>query len=151
MKASRRMPTLRHLDDVVRMVRSVPRLYVRWSRGPGDDLRSAWASRDALTGVPLPGLSANPMAVADWWGDRSVRLWVARKLHDYRHLRENPGPDVRPWLLIGTPTGRGPDNEPLVTCERPLAWVGEAALTEARQLLDEVDEGEGLRPVSGPR
>jgi len=36
--------------------------------------------RRTLTGAGLPGLSANPVAVEDWWGDRSRRLWAARRM-----------------------------------------------------------------------
>lgn len=58
-------------------------LFVRWSVGPSDDPES---SRDALTGVPLAWLSAIPLAVEPWWPDRSLRLWVARRLYDHHHL-----------------------------------------------------------------
>jgi hypothetical protein len=113
---------------------------VRWSRGPDVDLMHDGAgpasSRDSLTGVPLPGLSANPLAVEQWWGDRPVRLWVARRLYDYRHLREIRGEGVRPWVLVGEPCGRGPDNEPLVRCRRPVAWISDLALHEAQQAVE---------------
>jgi hypothetical protein len=38
---------------------------------------AAGAGKDALTGVRLPGLSANPLAVEDWWAPRPLRVWVA--------------------------------------------------------------------------
>jgi hypothetical protein len=121
------------VTDVVRGSGPGERLFVRWSRGPEVDLACGpeQSSKDALTGVDLPGLSANPLAVEDWWGDRPLRLWVARRLYDYHHLRELRGPGVRPWLLVGEQCGRGPDNEPLVQCRRPVAWVSERALHEA--------------------
>jgi hypothetical protein len=145
--------SLAALADLVTIQARGEALYVRWSRGPADDLAderpSGQTSRDALTGVVLPGLSANPLRIEPWWGTRSVSLWVARRLYDYRHLRElrgtgvrpwvllgtptGRGPDntgVRPWVLLGTPTGRGPDNEPLVICRKPIAWISEAALRE---------------------
>ena len=106
-------------------------LYVRWSRGPEADL-SATSSTDDLTGVSMPGLSANPLDVEAWWGDRSLTLWVARRLHDYAHLPHEKGPGVRPWVLTGRETGRGPDNEPLVTDVRPLCWVDPRVVEEAR-------------------
>jgi hypothetical protein len=106
-------------------------LYVRWSRGPRMD--AGTSSQDGLTGVPLPGLSANSLRVEPWWGDRSLRLWLARRLYDYRHLRELRGPGVRPWVLTGTECGRGPDNEPLVTDVRPLAWIDDAVLVECEK------------------
>jgi hypothetical protein len=86
--------------------------------------------------VPLPGLSANSLTVEQWWADRSPRLWVARRLYDYRHLRHQRGPGVRPWVLLGDQCGRGPDNEPLVKVCRPIAWIGDTALAEAQQTVE---------------
>ncbi|MEV4491717.1 DUF6098 family protein [Micromonospora coxensis] len=137
------MPVLEDLDQVVALLReSEPgeELYVRWSRGPAVDLRGAervQSSRDALTGIELPGLSANPLSVEDWWGRRPLRLWVARRLYDYCHLRELRGPGVQPWVLVGEQRGRGPDNEPLVHVHRPVAWVSERALREADRAVEE--------------
>jgi Family of unknown function (DUF6098) len=71
------------------------------------------------------------------WDDRPLRLWLARRLHDYRHLAELRGPDVRAWVLAGQERGRGPDNEPLVICCHPLAWVEESALAECAVVLAE--------------
>jgi hypothetical protein len=115
-------------------------LYVRWSQGPGVDLAGepgAASSRDSLTGVALPGLSVNSLAVETWWDERPVRLWVARRLYDYRHLKELRGPGTRPWLLVGEPCGRGPDNEPLVQCRRPVAWISDGALREILEVVGE--------------
>ncbi|WP_207916932.1 DUF6098 family protein [Micromonospora sp. KC723] len=137
------MPVLGDLDQVVQVLRaSEPEeeLYVRWSLGPDVDLTAGapgQSSKDALTGIDLPGLSANPLTVEDWWGERPLRLWVARRLYDYRHLRELRGPGVRPWVLVGEQCGRGPDNEPLVRCDRPVAWVSERALREADRAVEE--------------
>ncbi|MEO3924887.1 DUF6098 family protein [Micromonosporaceae bacterium B7E4] len=126
---------LRQLAELVRQAPADEELYVRWSHGPDADHvgrgASRQTSRDALTGVPLPGLSANPLRVEPWWGDRSRYLWVARRLYDYCHVRELRGPGASPWVLTGRECGRGPDNEPLVICRRPVAWVGEKALREA--------------------
>lgn len=131
------LPVLHDLDHLCEVVQQHGRgrdLYVRWSRGPQFDMRSV--SHDALTGVELPGLSANPLRVERWWQDRSLRLWVARRLYDYEHLRDRQlGVDVRAWLLRGTEVARGPDNEPLVTCDEPIAWIAEGAMREARQLV----------------
>jgi hypothetical protein len=129
------MPTLATLDDLVKLARRRPRLFLRWSRGPEAD--SAGTSSDDLTGTPLPGLSANPLAVEPWWGDRPLRLWIARRLHDYCHLEHDKGPAVRPWVLEGEELGRGPDNEPLVRCERPVAWLAEKIIDEAEQAVAE--------------
>jgi hypothetical protein len=134
------MPTIDRLDDLAALVASgADDVYVRWSEGPDVDLAGDSAgeqsSRDALTGVPLPGLSANPLVVEPWWGRRPVRLWVARRLHDYRHLREIHGPRVRPWVLEGDIRGRGPDNEPLVACRRPIAWIADTVLKECEDVM----------------
>jgi hypothetical protein len=111
------MPTAATLDEVTELARRHPRLFVRWSHGPAVD--AAGNSSDDLTGVPLPGLSASPLAAEPWWGDRPLRLWIARRLYDYSHLKREKGPGVRPWLLDVREQGRGPDNEPLVGCDRP--------------------------------
>ena len=123
------LPTVRSLDELAELVGGRDDLYLRWSRGPGTDIGAT--TRDELTGIELPGLSANPLSVEEWWEDRPMRVWVARRLYDYRHLREEKGPDVRPWVLEGREIGRGPDNEPVVRCERPLAWVDDAVVGEA--------------------
>ncbi len=123
--------TMRELVDLVR--RHGERLYVRWSRGP--DVDSGSQSQDDLTGVNLPGLSASALAVEDWWEGRPLDTWVARRLYDYRHLRERRG--ARPWLFLGTEVGRGPDNEPLVRCEQPMAWIAEGVVASSERLIDE--------------
>jgi hypothetical protein len=126
------LPVLTDLSGLVDLVSDTDgELYVRWSRGPRVD--AGTSSQDGLTGVPLPGLSANSLRVEPWWGDRSLRLWLARRLYDYRHLRELRGPGVRPWVLAGTECGRGPDNEPLVTDVRPLAWIDDSVLVECEK------------------
>jgi hypothetical protein len=139
------MPALASLDELAELVEATGPpagrdLYVRWSQGPAADLGDGTAeqsSRDGLTGVLMPGLSANPLRVEPWWGDRPLRLWLARRLHDYRHLRDLRGPGVRAWVLTGQVCGRGPDNEPLVICRKPLAWVEEPALAECERVLAE--------------
>ncbi len=128
------------LADLVAAADPHDDLYVRWSLGPDVDVAggcSGQSSRDALTGIELPGLSANPLRVEPWWGDRSVYLWVARRLYDYRHLRDLRGGEVRPWVLVGEQCGRGPDNEPLVICHRPVAWISDAALRECEKVVEE--------------
>ena len=136
---TRDLPTLPDLDALTELFEAEggEDVYVRWSRGPADDLNGDQISRDALTGAPLPGLSANPLRRESWWEDRPVRLWLARRLYDYQHLRDLRGPGVRPWVLRGRKVSRGPDNEPLVHCEKTLAWVADAVLREARRLVDE--------------
>ena len=103
-KATAEMPTVATLEKVTELARARPRLFVRWSRGPDAD--AAGASCDDLTGVALPGLSANPLAVEPWWGDRPLRLWIARRLYDYSHLGHDRGPGVRPQFLSGEDEAR---------------------------------------------
>ncbi|POX37418.1 hypothetical protein C3486_28565 [Streptomyces sp. Ru73] len=126
------LPTLHTLTELARLVEDRDQLYVRWSRGPETDL-TAVSSTDDLTGISLPGLSANPLDVAPWWQDRSVRVWVARRLYDYSHLPREKGPGVRAWVLRGTEADRGPDNEPLVTDVEPLGWIDPRVLEEAEE------------------
>ncbi len=142
------LPTLRTLTELVDLVTHRRGLFVRWSRGPEADARGQ--SRDDLTGTRMSGLSANPLDVAAWWGDRPVRLWVARRLHDYCHLPREKGPEVRPWVLEGEEVDRGPDNEPLVSCQRAVAWIGEEAIAEATALVEDQSHDWGpLRRTDG--
>ncbi|HEX6525230.1 MAG TPA: DUF6098 family protein [Streptosporangiaceae bacterium] len=47
------------------------------------------------------------------------------------------GPGVKPWLLEGRELGRGPDNEPLVRCDQPIAWISGTVIEEAAQAMDQ--------------
>jgi uncharacterized protein DUF6098 len=128
------MTTAETLDELTELAREHTALFVRWSRGPSAD--AAGRSMDDLTGERLPGLSANPLSVEPWWGG-PLRLWIARRLFDYSHLEHAKGPGVRPWVLEGHEVGRGPDNEPLVACDRPLAWVSDRVIREAVRAVQE--------------
>lgn len=141
-KVGDELPVVRDLDELLAVVREQEDkadLYVRWSVGPdADGVGDAPAdpvSKDALTGVPLPGLSANPLRTETWWGDRSPVLWLARKLFDYQHLRELRGPRIRAWILTGTEVARGPDNEPLVRPDRAIAWIEDSVLAECERIV----------------
>lgn len=138
------LPTVTSLDELVELLERHPSLYIRWSRGPDADRQGT--SRDSLTGAELPGLSADPLAVEEWWGDRSMRLWVARRVHDYHHLRYERGPGVRAWVLDGDEVGRGPDNEPLVDCCEPVAWVADEVVAESQRVVDAAP-AEGWGPL----
>ncbi|MFF5372268.1 DUF6098 family protein [Streptomyces sp. NPDC013187] len=131
MSAQDDLRVVRSLDELAELVERHRGLYVRWSRGPETDLREV-SSTDDLTGVPLPGLSASPLGVEAWWEDRPVRVWVARRLHDYVHLLHDKGPGVHPWVLTGKETARGPDNEPLVTDVRPMCRLDQQVIEEAK-------------------
>jgi hypothetical protein len=124
------------LDELVRILsrQHAHRLYVRWSPDILADL-SHGTSRDELTGIVLPGLSANDVTAEPWWADRSLRMWVARKLYDYRHIVEIRGPGTMPWLLEGTETSRGPDNEPLITECGLVAAIDQRVIDEAVQVI----------------
>lgn len=128
--------SLSELADVVRDWDDPGRLlYVRWTDDIQRDVRTG-VSRDELTGIELPGLSANCLAVEDWWGDRPLTAWLARRLYDYRHLFDKRGPETRPWVVAGVETGRGPDNEPLIG---DCAVVDEVALHVTEEVEHEVD------------
>ncbi|MBA2951739.1 DUF6098 family protein [Streptomyces himalayensis] len=139
------LPTVGSLDELCDLV-AARHLYVRWSTGPAKDLQSE-NSTDELTGVPMPGLSVNCLVAEDWWGDRPLRLWVARRLYDYSHLRWDKEGEVRPWVLTGDEVARGPDNEPLVCNVRPVGWIGLQVIDEAK---DEVGKAAGQDGQWGP-
>jgi hypothetical protein len=141
------LSTIGTLDELSALVDQHESLFVRWSRGPEADVTGM--SRDDLTGTRMPGLSANPLGVEEWWGQRSLRLWVARRLHDYSHLRHDKGPGVRPWVLSGEELGRGPDNEPLVRCRQPVAWIADDVLAEAERVVGSQNGGWG--PLRRPQ
>lgn len=88
-------------------------------------------------------MAANPLAVEDWWEDRPLRAWVARRVYDYLHLRRDKGPGVRPWVLLGRELGRGPDNEPLVECLRAVAWVADEVVDAAGREVESAKEDWG--------
>ncbi|MGW0120342.1 DUF6098 family protein [Streptomyces sp. NPDC003327] len=127
-----RLATIDTLDELASLLAGRSGLFVRWSLGPDSDL-PAPGSRDDLTGVRLPGLSANPLDPEPWWGDRSLRTWAARRLYDYSHLPGVKDRRTRPWVLRARECGRGPDNEPLVTDVEPVGWIGRRVIEEATE------------------
>jgi hypothetical protein len=133
------LPTIGSLSELARLLdddRGDGALFVRWSEDPDADLRRE-RSVDDLTRTELDGLSANSLAVEPWWGDRPVETWLARRIYDYLHLRARRAPlDVRPWVLAGEEVGRGPDNEPLVRCRNPVAWIGESVVDESVRRIE---------------
>jgi hypothetical protein len=46
-------------------------------------------------------------------------------------------------VLVGEEIGRGPDNEPLVACRRPVAWIDDDALAECAQVVTRQRAGVG--------
>jgi hypothetical protein len=132
------MDKISTLDELVDRVQlENRRLYVRWSADIKRDLESG-VSKDELTGIDLPGLSANGLAVEQWWEDRSLRTWVARRIYDYGHLRQVRGRGTRPWILVGEECGRGPDNEPLIRDGQVLAQIDLEVFREAKQVIDDL-------------
>ncbi|WP_276207359.1 DUF6098 family protein [Streptomyces antioxidans] len=84
-----------------------------------------------------PPASANPLVFEEWAKDLPTTVWVARRLCDYIHLRDDDGgsTDVHPWVLKGEETGRGPDNEPLVLDVEPVALIAESVIAEAEGVV----------------
>jgi hypothetical protein len=137
------VPCLESLDALVEFVTewSGGELFVRWTADIDLDLDTR-TSRDELTGVELPGLSANGLDPEPWWQHRSRRTWTARRLYDYRHLGER-AVETAPWVLTGTVCGRGPDNEPLLADCRVVAQVSKAVIEEANGVVRELPAGWG--------
>ena len=124
--------SLTSLDSLVELedlVRRQPRLCVRYSEGPEQDMSRN--SIDTESGLELPGLSVNPLAAEAWW-TRPLTDWLARQLCQYKHLRDR-NHERTAWVVRGEVAGRGPDSEPLL---RNVEFVAE--LTDA--LLDEAEE-----------
>ncbi len=130
------LPTVTSLDELTRLVTSRRGLYVRWSLGPERDLPGT-SSKDDLTGLRLPGLSASSLDIEDWWGERPAHIWVARRLYDYCHLPHVKDARTRPWVLHGCEAARGPDNEPLVRDVEPLGWIADCVITRAGRIVNE--------------
>ncbi|MFF4629396.1 DUF6098 family protein [Streptomyces griseorubiginosus] len=149
MDESEGLPVVRTLAELADLAGRYERLYVRWSRGPAVDLARS-SSTDDLTGLALPGLSANPLDMEEWWQGRPARLWVARRLYDYSHLPHDKGPGVRPWVLQGRERGRGPDNEPLVADVRPMCWIDPVVIDEARDAVEGQETAWGPLRRTGP-
>ncbi|WP_449385057.1 DUF6098 family protein [Cellulomonas soli] len=126
---------LEHLDELVELLTMLGPLYVRFSAGPHVD--AAGTSRDSESGLPLPGLSANPLQPEPWW-TRPPRQWVARQLMQYAHLQADE--ERVPWVLTGTAAGRGPDGEPLLAQVHPVAVVTGPLLEEAVAVYREAFE-----------
>ncbi len=140
--------TVGSVEELARLVGDRRDLYLRWSRGPEAD--AGHRSRDALTGVELPGLSVNALAVEPWWGARSREVWVARRLYDYQHLQHRGGRRRSAWVFTGRECGRGPDNEPLIDQAEPVARVDRAVVDEARQIIETLADDWGSLARTDP-
>lgn len=135
--------SLTSLDSLVELedlVRREPRLCVRYSEGPEQDMSRN--SIDTESGLELPGLSVNPLAAEAWW-TRPLTDWLARQLCQYRHLSEK-NPARFAWVLIGREVGRGPDCEPLLADVQPVGRLSERLLEEAERVYhQQFDAGKG--------
>lgn len=130
------LPLLGSLDEVVELVETVGRVYLRYSRGPAAD--AAEQSTDKESGCPLPGLSTNPVTPEPWW-HRPARQFVARQVRQYAHLNERDDDRVG-WLLTGDEVGRGPDCEPLLAETTALAVLSPRIQAEALAVYREAFE-----------
>ena len=126
------LPVLSSLDELCEAV--APDAFVRFSKGPQDDVETG--STDYESGLELPGLSVNPLQPEPWW-ERPLREWLARQICNYVHIQEESDDDRRAWVLTGRVVARGPDNEPLVTEYRPVAWLSDDLIKEAKALYRE--------------
>ena len=107
--------------------------YVRFSHGPDRD--ESETSRDYESGLDLPGLSVNPLQPESWW-TRPTEEWLARQICNYVHLQDE-SEDRRAWVLTGRTVARGPDNEPLVADAKPVAWLSDDLIRQAKKLYKE--------------
>lgn len=128
------IPTLHTIGELRAVVASTRGAYIRYSKGPAAD--RGQQSMDYESGLELPGLSVNPLDPEPWW-TRPIEDWLARQICNYAHLREASDGERRGWVLEGREVGRGPDNEPLVEVIRPVAWLGDELIDEARRIYAE--------------
>lgn len=125
---------IRRLAELAALVHACPGLHVRYSAGPDEDARHN--SRDAESGLELPGLSVNPLDAEAWWA-RPLEDWLARQLSQYRHLGTRD-PKRIAWILRGEICGRGPDCEPLLRDAEPIAVLDAELLQEAESMYKRV-------------
>lgn len=123
---------MREIDSLEELAAIVHRgrFFVRYSEGPDSDAGAG--SIDTESGIPLPGLSVNPLTPESWW-TRPLEDWLARQVCQYRELSEK-NPDRFAWVLTGREVGRGPDCEPLLVEVSPLARLSRTLLDEAEQV-----------------
>lgn len=140
-----RPPVLRSIDEIVDIVnRSSRPVYVRFAADPPQPNDP---SVDHETGLTLPGLSVNPLHVPRWWNGRSVEEWVVRRVCTYAHLQAD-NPDRSCWLVHGQVVDHGPDNEPLIVPEGPIALIAREVVDEcmARRIAAGLEPADGKTP-----
>lgn len=122
------LPTVTSLAELADLVSARDRLYLRYSDGPERDRRVV--SKDYESGLELPGLSVTVLTPEPWW-TRPLEDWLARQVRKYASLvREDP--DRCGWVLQGETTAHGPDHEPLLEEVRPVAYLSEAVMEQAK-------------------
>jgi hypothetical protein len=124
---------LRSLAELRELQSQAVPLFLRFSKGPGPDADET--SCDYESGLPLPGLSVNPLTPETWWS-RPVEDWLARQICNYAHLREHDE-ERHAWVVSGPIVARGPDNEPLLRPVRYLAVLCTRVLDEAKQRYED--------------
>jgi hypothetical protein len=122
------LPVIWSLKELADLVSRDHPLFVRYSQGPRQD--EDQRSLDAESGLPLPGLSVNPLNPEPWW-TRPLMDWLARQLCQYAHLAAED--QRQPWILTGRCVGRGPDCEPLVDDVTAIALLHCDLIAEAEQ------------------
>ncbi|GAA4992919.1 DUF6098 family protein [Actinopolymorpha pittospori] len=115
-------------EKLADLVSDQPGHFVRFSDGPDSDASAD--SVDYESRLPLPGLSVNILDPPRWW-IRPLPDWLARQICQYLHLTDRSD-SHRGWVLTGTMTGRGPDDEPLLSDVEPVAWLGAPLITAAQ-------------------
>nr|WP_157312901.1 DUF6098 family protein [Microbacterium sp. MAH-37] len=124
------LPVIDSLAQLEDLVWEMPGLGIRYSAGWDHDRDEE--SIDHESGLPLPGLSVNPLDPEPWW-DRPLRQWLARQLCQYRHLAEEDD-DRHAWILAGRLVARGPDCEPLFDDVEPVADLAPEVIAEAERV-----------------
>ncbi|MFF9497808.1 DUF6098 family protein [Streptomyces flaveolus] len=71
----------------------------------------------------MPGLSAGALDVEERRADRPYGCGRPTGRTTRGICRTNKGRGVRPRVLTGRETGRGPDHEPPVADARPMCWI----------------------------
>jgi hypothetical protein len=125
------LPAVGDLKELASLVKHRGTLHVRFSEGPEEDERRG--SIDAESGLRMPGLAAYPLSPPEWW-KRPLEDWLARQLSQFVDLTDS---DSRAWLLVGTEMGEGPDREALLGHVRPMGWISDELLAEARSRYEE--------------
>lgn len=99
------VPVLDSLDELERMARQLPDLYVTYAEGWDADRERGSIERES--GNEMPALSVNPLCPELWW-TRPLTDWLARQLDQSRHLF-GKNPKRKTLIAHGKSLGRGPD------------------------------------------